>query len=245
MAGSSRGAMLEALERVIREYDSPGKIARVIDHTLLSPGSGLEKALQVVEDVGKYGFHCAMLSPYHVVKVQEAARNLGVKLCSVIGFPSGFPPLAAKRAELENIASIVDEVDIVANIQALIAGDSGIVEDELTDLVEVAKSQGVRVVKVIVEAPLLDDNTLALAVKTVASARADYVKTSTGVYSKGGDPMTVLRVSHLASQYSLKVKAAGGIRTGIDALLALASGADRIGTSSGPRVIESFKRLIA
>ena len=69
------------------------------------------------------------------------------------------------------------------------------------------------------------------------------MKTSTGVYSKGGDYKTVVRVRRLASRYGLKVKAAGGIRDALTALMAIAAGADRLGTSSFVEVVEDYKRL--
>ncbi|MCE4626960.1 MAG: deoxyribose-phosphate aldolase [Desulfurococcales archaeon] len=235
--------LLQALGKIAKEYSSPERMASVIEHTLLKPNSGLEKALQVIEESSKYGFACAVLTPYHTRRVASAADDLGVKLCTVIGFPGGFQPLKAKLSEIEYVVDVVHGIDIVANIQAIVAGDLAEVERELGELVEYSKENGVDHVKVIVEAPLLDDNTLALAVRAVANAGADYVKTSTGVYSKGGDPLTVLRTSTLAREYNLMVKAAGGIRTAIDAFMALASGAHRLGTSSGPQVIETFKRL--
>ncbi len=236
--------LLESLEEIAAKYRDPGELAAVIDHTLLSPGAGVDDALRVVEESRRYGFHCAMLSPYHAVRVAGEARSLGVRLCTVVGFPAGYSHGEAKLAELRYVSGSVEEVDIVANVQAALAGDVGYVAEELRELVEASRELGIGVVKVIVEAPLLDDNTLALLVDAVARSGADYVKTSTGVYSKGGDVYTVLRVSQLAQPHGLRVKAAGGIRTGIDALLALASGADRLGTSSGPQVVESYKRLL-
>ncbi len=236
--------ILGSLEEQLRRFDSPEKLASVIDHTLLAPNAGLEDALRVVEETVKYGFHCAMLTPYHVVRTARTAEDLGVRLCTVIGFPGGFQAGEAKRAEIQAVAGLVEEVDIVANIQAAKAGDQALIEGELSGLVEEAREAGVKTVKVIVEAPLLDDDTLALLVKSVAEAGADYAKTSTGVYSKGGDVFTVLRVAQLAKPLGLKVKAAGGIRNAVDALLALASGADRLGSSSSVKIIESYKVIV-
>jgi len=238
------GGVLASLEEQARRFDSPEKLASVIDHTMLSPSAGVEDALRTVEEASRYGFHCAMLSPYHAVRVADAARDLGVRLCSVVGFPGGFQGAEAKAAEARYVGEVVEEVDVVANIQAARAGDQGGLLDELGAVVEEARGLGVKVVKVIVEAPLVDDDTLALLVDAAARAGADYVKTSTGVYSKGGDVFTVLRVSSLAAPRGLKVKAAGGIRNAVDALLALASGADRIGSSKSIEVIESYKVIL-
>jgi len=142
------------------------------------------------------------------------------------------------------VGEVVEEVDVVANIQAARAGDQGGLLEELGAVVEEARGLGVKVVKVIVEAPLVDDDTLALLVDAASRAGADYVKTSTGVYSRGGDVFTVLRVSSLAAPRGLRVKAAGGIRNAVDALLALASGAERIGSSRSIDVIESYKVIL-
>jgi len=235
--------VLESLAEAARRFGGPEELARIIDHTLLQPSASVDDALRVVEEAQRYGFHCAMLNPYHVLRVHREAGQAGVRLCSVAGFPAGFQPPESKAAEVAWVAEYVDELDIVANISAALAGDLGLVEEELAALVEEARGRGVRVVKVIVEAPLLDDNTLALIVQAVKKAGADYAKTSTGVYSKGGDVFTVLRLSSLAKPLGLRVKAAGGIRNAVDALLAVASGADRIGSSSGPSIIESFRKL--
>lgn len=231
------------IDRVLEKYSDPAAMASVIEHTLLKPSSSLKEVEKLVLDTRRYGFACAVLSPYHARRIASLAKSSGVDLCAVIGFPSGFHSLEAKMIEIRYVAGLVNGVDIVANTQALMAGDISGYKEELADLVGYARDNGIEHVKIIVEAPLLDDSLLEEAVSAVSHARADYVKTSTGVYSKGGDPVTVLRTAIHAKRYSLMVKAAGGIRTAIEALIALASGAHRLGTSSGPQVIETLKRL--
>ncbi|MEB3773539.1 MAG: 2-deoxyribose-5-phosphate aldolase [Desulfurococcales archaeon] len=207
------------------------ELARSIDATQLKPAMTLGDAERLVEDVYKYGFHCAMLPPAWIRSVRSMSRDMGVRLCSVSGFPSGGHPLNVKALEIEYLASMdVEEVDIVP----LFGGD---IEEELGELVDRARSGGIRIVKVILEAPLHGDESLARMVEAAARAGADFVKTSTGVYSKGGDPHTVYRLYRIASKYGLKVKAAGGIRDRIQAVLALAAGASRIGTSSYREVL--------
>ncbi len=236
-------SLLEHLAKVASSLTSE-RLASMIDHTLLSPLSTTEKALRLVEEAARYGFACAMVPPSLVRSVYPYARDAGVKLCTVAGFPSGFMPGEAKAVEVRLVSSYVDEIDIVAPLWAAAEGDHSYVVDELSTLVEEARSAGVKIIKVIVEAPLVDDEALVLLVRASKEAGADFVKTSTGVYSKGGDPATVLRLASVAKPHGLQVKAAGGIRTGLDAVLAIAAGASRIGTSSGVRVLESFRELI-
>lgn len=238
-----QGGLLEHLTSVARSL-TPEKLASMIDHTLLNPLSTTDKALRLIEETARHGFACAMVPPSLVRHVHPYARDAGVRLCTVIGFPSGFIPGEAKAVEARLVSGFVDELDVVAPLWAAAEGDYSYVVEELSTIIEEARGSGVKIVKVIVEAPLVDDEALVLLVKASKEAGADFVKTSTGVYSKGGDPATVLRLSSVAKPHGLEVKAAGGIRTGLDAVLAIAAGASRIGTSSGVRVLESFRELI-
>ncbi|MEB3862220.1 MAG: deoxyribose-phosphate aldolase [Desulfurococcales archaeon] len=208
----------------------------MIDSTLLKPTAKARDALELVREAASLGFHCAMLPPTLVGHVRREAEELGVRLCSVAGFPSGMHPLRVKIAELEHLASLgVEEVDIVPSLAT---------GEDIEALVKVAREAGVRVVKVIVEAPLQGDDSLERLVEASYRAGADYVKTSTGVYSKGGDYETVRRLHRIAGPRGLKVKAAGGIRDGLQAILAITAGASRIGTSSGARVLRSYRELV-
>lgn len=234
--------LLETLSRIAGVV-STADLAAMIDHTLLKPTATLQDALRIVEEASRYGFHCAMLPPHLVREVSSYASEYGVRLCTVVGFPAGFQPVESKLAEIDAVAGLVEEIDVVAPLWAGAVGDIDAARSELSRIVDAARAVGVRVVKVIVEAPLLDDNALKVLVEASREASAEYVKTSTGVYSKGGDPYTVMRLHALAEPLGLKVKAAGGIRNGIDALLAIASGATRIGTSRGVEVVESYRKL--
>lgn len=222
---------------------TPEEAAGLIDNTLLSPRTTIPDALRLIEETARYGFNCAMIPSALVYRVYDAAKSLGTRLCTVIGFPLGAVAADSKRAEILTVSSYVEEIDIVAPIWAAESGNYDYLVEELKELVTTAKEHDIGTVKIIVTAPLVSDNVLAMLVEASAKAGADYVKTSTGVYSKGGDPRTVLRLSELAEKYGLKVKAAGGIRTAIDMILALASGAHRIGTSAGVRILEDYKRL--
>ncbi|MCE4599403.1 MAG: deoxyribose-phosphate aldolase [Desulfurococcales archaeon] len=235
-----------ALRRIIELFKGldERELASMIDATILDPRIKYKHLLEAVDVTAKYSFKCLMIPPNFTIKLYKQAEKMGVKLCTVVGFPSGFSGVNAKVSELKTVGEFVDEIDIVPDFSRIETGIEGLVE-ELGLLTETARSMGIKVVKVIVESPLLSDEELELIVNASSRVGADYVKTSTGVYSKGGDYYNVARLYRMASNYGLKVKASGGIKTGLDAILALAAGATRIGTSSAVRVIESYKELIS
>ena len=232
--------LVDALYSLFKELN-PEDLARRIDATLLSPIMS-EKALEdLIKKTSDFGFKCAMIPPSYLRYAQPLARKHGAELCTVVGFPAGFSGLKAKMEELDNAASVeeLSEVDIVPDFSRLL---ENMVGEEIAALADKARSHGLKI-KVIVEAPLHRDEVLEGLVKACYEARVDFVKTSTGVYSKGGDYATVMRVKRMSSKYGLKVKAAGGIRDALTAIMAIAVGADRLGTSSFVEVVEDYRRL--
>ncbi len=227
------------LERALSEVSGRDELAARLDSTLLSPTASSEDYVALVREAAEMGFRAAVVPSAAVPLVAREAERLGVRLAAVVGFPLGAVPLEAKLVELElALESGASEVDLVP----WVAASRERLSEEIARVVSAAKRRGAEV-KVIVEAPLVGDNRLRDLVEASASAGAGFVKTSTGVYSKGGDPATVARLARLAKPLGLKVKAAGGVRTAVDALLAIGAGADVIGTSSARRVVETFDRL--
>lgn len=213
------------------------RLASIIDATILAPTSTIGSAEGLVRDVARYGFYCALVPPYMLGKLTHLASELGVKLCSVAGFPYGYSTPESKATEVENLASLgAAEIDAVVNLSAVLSGSWDLVEEEVGALVDKARAYGARL-KLIVEAPLLSDEALDRVASIAYQAGVDFLKTSTGVISKGGDPWTVSRLVRVSR--GLPVKAAGGIRTAYDALTAIAAGASRIGASSYRRIIET------
>jgi len=213
------------------------RLASIIDATLLSPTSTLTEAERLVRDVAEHGFYCALVAPHLAGQLAPLARELGVKLCSVAGFPYGYSTPESKVAELERLATLgVAEVDAVVNVSAVLSSLWNLVEEEVAALADKAREYGVGL-KLIVEAPLLRDEALDRVAGIAYKAKVGFLKTSTGVLSKGGDPWTVSRLVRVSR--GLPVKAAGGIKTAYDALAAVAAGASRIGASSYMKIIET------
>ncbi len=219
------------------------EVASLIESTLLDPFAKADMFRNLVLEASRWRFRCIVVPVSATAFVHRHALDHDVKVCSVIGFPSGFQPLKSKILEVEESCGFdVFEVDIVPNFVFVKSRMWDKVLEELSAIHDIAKSHGVNV-KVIVEAPLLDDEELDVLVDIAYRVGASFVKTSTGVYSKGGDPGTVYRLYNIASRRGLKVKAAGGIRSFLDLVLAYAFGADTIGSSNATRIMEDYLRF--
>ena len=86
---------------------------------------------------------------------------------------------------------------------------------------------------------LTDDEKIALC-KAVVNAGADFIKTSTG-FSTGGATFHDVELFAKYTEGKCKIKAAGGIRTRNDMEKFIYLGADRLGTSSAIKILNSEK----
>lgn len=220
---------------------SEKELARIIDHTTLKPNVSLKDVLKVCEESLRYNFAVAVIPPIHIKDVLK--RMPECKVATVIGFPLGYNALEIKIREAEKaISDGAQEIDVVMNISKFKTGDKGYVLKELMELVDLAKSMGKIIVKVIIETGYLTDEEIIEASKIVKKSRAHFVKSCTGFGPRG---VTVHDVNLMfnAVNGEIGVKAAGGIRHIEDTIALLISGASRIGTSSGVRIIEEYRRL--
>ncbi|HER43444.1 MAG TPA: deoxyribose-phosphate aldolase [Candidatus Eisenbacteria bacterium] len=122
---------------------------------------------------------------------------------------------------------------------ALKAGDDRLVRD---DIAGVVKAAAPALVKVIIEAALLDDDEKVRACGLAVDAGARFVKTSTGFGPPGANARDV-EIMRRAVGPDIGVKASAGIRTAAFALELVEAGANRIGTSSGVSIMEEWKAM--
>jgi deoxyribose-phosphate aldolase len=125
------------------------------------------------------------------------------------------------------------------NVGYLKSGRIDAVQRELSAIVNV--TQGATI-KIIIETCYLTDDEKVLASRLARDAGAEYVKTSTG-YGPGGATIGDVRLIAKAVP-GIKIKASGGVRTFDAAKGLLEAGASRIGTSSGPKIMEEFKQAL-
>ena len=216
-------------------------IAKYIDHTNLKSYATKEDIIKLCEEAKKYGFYAVCVNPYRVKLAKEHLKGTDIKVASVIGFPLGATPTEVKVFEakkaLENGA---DELDMVINIGALKDKNYEYVKKDIEDVTKVAHEKGA-IVKVIIETCYLSEEEKEIACKLAMEAGADFVKTSTG-FGTGGATVKDVKLMRKVVGDKLGVKAAGGIRTYEEALAMINAGANRIGTSSGVKIIEGSKK---
>ncbi|MCP4568694.1 MAG: deoxyribose-phosphate aldolase [FCB group bacterium] len=212
---------------------------RYIDHTLLAPQAYLKDIENLCREAREYGFYSVMVNPAYVSRAAQILEGSDIKVGSVIGFPLGANRTDIKIAEAmaaENDGA--DEIDIVANIGALMAGEFSVASDEFIRVKKAVSPS--MITKVIIETPLLGTDMLPEAVQAVIDSGADFVKSATGFF--GATPVEhILQMSN-CSQGRIKVKAAGGIKTAEEAMAMIEAGAARIGCSSSVPIIIDFEK---
>jgi deoxyribose-phosphate aldolase len=216
-------------------------VAAVIDHTILRPDASAEEVRKVCAEARQYGFASVCVNPGRVALAAAELRGSQVKTCSVVGFPLGATMTEAKVREAElAIRAGAQEVDMVINIGALKDRDYVLVKNDIQGVAEVCHA-GWALLKVIIEACLLDDAEKAIACAIAKLAGADFVKTSTG-FSKSGATAADVALMRRVVGPEMGVKAAGGIRTLEDLRAMVEAGASRVGASASVKIVEASTR---
>lgn len=210
---------------------TPHELAARIDHTLLSPTTAAQEIDALCEQAVQFGTASVCIQPIWVPRAAARLATTEVKVCTVIGFPTGAQTPQTKAFEAaEAIEHGATEIDMVINQSAALSADSAALLDDISTVVDAAEGRDV-IVKVILETAALTDQAKVLACEAAVQAGADFVKTSTGFGPGGATAQDVTLLRNTVGD-GLGVKASGGIRTREDAVTMLKAGATRLGASS-------------
>jgi deoxyribose-phosphate aldolase len=165
------------------------KIAHYIDHTLLKSDATEAQIRQLCAEAAQYCFASVCVNPIWVKLCFDLLEYTDVKVCTVIGFPTGahLPAIKALEAKVA-FEQGADEVDMVLNVGALKDGKLDLVEADIR-AVRLAAQEAT--LKVIIETCLLTDAEKILACQIAQRAGAGFVKTSTGFSTGGATAMDV------------------------------------------------------
>ena len=203
------------------------QILSMCDHTDLRPEAEITEIIDNCRLTQHFGCASMCMAPCFVAPMREMF-GAGLRITTVVGFPNGYCDTATKAYEaLHLINEGADEIDAVINIGWARAGDYMAVAEELRHLRRQTKDH---ILKVIVETSKLPIPVLREICRVVSDSGADFIKTSTG-FAERGASVDDVRIMREECDPSVKIKAAGGIRTFEDAQALIDAGADRLGTS--------------
>lgn len=189
--------------------DTPGKVRQMC-----------QKALRPLDGDGSVG-PCAAVCVYPnlVAAAKQALRGSSVKVASVAtAFPSGQSPIAVKLDDTRCAVELgADEIDMVIDRGAMLAGDYAKVFDEIAATKEAC---GQAHLKVILETGELGSYDLVRKASELAiAAGGDFIKTSTGKIQPAATPaVTLVMLQAIADHFCASgrrvgMKPAGGVRT--------------------------------
>lgn len=206
-----------------------------VDHTLLNPKDTWEEIKNICDDGMKYCTASVCIPPSFVKRAKEyVGENL--KICTVIGFPNGYNTTDVKIFETENaLKNGADEIDMVINLGDLMDKNYDNILSEITKIKAVC---GTKILKVIIETCLLNEEQKIKMCEIVTKSGADFIKTSTG-FSTGGATFEDIELFAKYVGKNIKIKAAGGISSIADAEKFISLGADRLGTSRIVKIVKS------
>lgn len=206
--------------------DTPAKVASLC-HKALHPHPG-----------GDYPTTAAVcVYPSMVKHAAKHLKDTSVRIASVAtAFPAGQTPLKTRLAEVKSaVADGADEIDMVINRGAFLAGELTLVRDEISAVLEAC---GDATLKVILETSELEtyDHIRAASFLAMSVLRpGDFIKTSTGKTSQNATlannqvMIEAIRDHFLATGVEIAMKPAGGIRTAKQALQFLVAVKETLG----------------
>lgn len=210
-------------------------LARYIEHTNLSPTLTIRDIDQLVDEARQHRFLGVCVPPFWVKRAQREIGKDKILLVTVAGFPLGYNMTETKLDEIKRaIDNGADEVDVVWNVTSFKTGIPW-------TKIEIAKCSKIthdhqKLLKVIIETAYLSDEEISEACKICADAGVDIVKTSTG-FAPTGAKVEHVKLMRSVLPAEVGIKASGGIKTREQAIAMIEAGADRLGTSSGIKII--------
>lgn len=217
-------------------------LTKTLDLTVVDPDTTPEDIERLCAEARDHHFAAVCSHPRLVPVMADLLRGCDVKTCALIDFPGGASSSLERAREADRaVAEGADELDVVMNYGAMLRGDFTGVRDDLLRVVRAVRgraandARGDVLVKVIIEAPLMNDKVKRLACKIVHDAGADFAKTCTGA----GTRATVHDVELMrdALPEGVGVYACGGVDTLRAVQAMIGAGAARVGTPAAVAVM--------
>lgn len=223
-------------------------LTKTLDLTVLTPDAGPAEVVRACAQAREHHFAALCSFPDMVALVAEQLRGCDVKTCAAIDFPGGEAPTPERVQEADRaVAEGADELDVVMNYRAMLRGDFRAARHDLVRVVRAVRARAANdargdvLVKVVIEAPLMDDKLKRLACRIVEDSGADFAKTCTGAGTRAAVHDVELMRDALSE--GVGVKAGGGVTTLEEVRALIGAGAARVGTAAAVEVIAELAVL--
>lgn len=206
-------------------------IGNFLDYTLLKPNTTVQDITNLCREAEKHELKAVCIPPYYVEFASKQLTGAKPLVCTVVGFPMGYSSIASKVEEIRRaIDQGVSEIDAMINVSAVKSQDWNYVKNEIESLTTAVHLKG-KVIKLIFETGLLTKEEIKKLCNYAKENSVDFVKNSTGFHAEGASVATVQFLRENLPN-SIKIKAAGGIRSAEFARQLLEAGANRLGSST-------------
>lgn len=226
-------------------------LSKMIDHSLLHPTLTDEQIVAGCELAVEHDVATVCVKPYAIHLARCVLEGFDVGICAVVAFPHGNSATAIKVKETEAAAAEgAVEIDMVVNIGKVLGGDWGYVADEIRAINNAAIANEA-ILKVIFENDYLDDASIVRLCAICSEVGVAFVKTSSGYgfvkqpngyYTYLGATDHHLRLMREHCPPSVRIKAAGGVRTLDDLLRVRELGATRVGATTTAQILDEAKQ---
>lgn len=223
MAPTATAPDPEAIERIIS----------LIDLTDLDDDHRPDGIEELTEQARRHATAAVCVWPEYVTRCRDALAGSGVRIATVVNFPSGASDTATVLDEVRSsLRDGADDVDVVLPYRRFLDGDIDHARSVLVGAAEVVHQQSGAQLKVILETgELASTDAISGAARLAIDCGADFVKTSTGKTPVSATPVAVAAILDVIAQHgaTVGIKPSGGIKTVADAAAYLDLVAARLG----------------
>lgn len=221
------------------EIESGAQLARVMEHSALSPTASREDIVVACSIARSLGIRALAVRPNALRLAAMKLEGCSVLPVSVLAYPHGAALAEAKAYEAARLAALgAREIDMVIDIAAMKSHSYAEVAHDIAGVAVAIEGTGV-VLKVIIETSALTDDEISHVCRIAVDSGAAFIQTSTG-YGRSGATVEDVALIRRAVGSGAKIKAAGGVRTLADVRRMIVAGADTIGTSSTEKIFQEL-----
>jgi deoxyribose-phosphate aldolase len=230
--------MAVKLDRLNARALNNEELASHIQFTQVKPETTRDEIIKHLEVCARYKFNAAMIQMCWVPLAREILSGTGVKVATCIGLPMGGESLHAKIALIrECVALGADEIDYEPNMGFYLSGMYDEFREEAAAIVRAADGRPVKAMLEFGFLPTIEHKRRAATL--IDEGGVQWIKQSSG-WGAGGIAATADDVRLLRETVSerCKVKASGKVNSYERAIEMFEAGAEMIGTSTGPYIID-------